>query len=683
MKKYLTFKDDKSDKFWNIEVSENSFTVTYGKTGTAGQTQTKSFDDEKKCLKEAEKLLSEKLKKGYVEKDATLTNTKSVDSKKDSEPSNEYLKEWEKLVDAKDLVVALYDHFEYLIDSPGFEPTLKAIVQAAQSVFIQNNESLVVQFENDILVATPPIESTQHDQEWPKSFLNATSKHEKLILANARLTLGKGNFDTSILTEEDTTWKDFIRKGAEVLNPLSEYSDWWLYHPREKNSVGEPTIHFFSHEGGSPQREGENCNIGCLFLSRVAETMGISPQVAFAIKDSELGLKILEIEEAQNLQELMIARLTSLSTRDSKTLTEKDIISYGNFQIQAPYIYDDKECITIKEITTGALIKIEDSGLNNFNLSFTIAVIDDKIIISQTEQYIYVLEGKALPKVEFLVRKKDKTPEKIYDKWAKYQLPFFDKDKIIAFDKLFQNGSLKGLRIIGKFQEVDGIVWLSLTSGNWWEKYRLVYNILAQLKWNGKEYEATLVKIPNVDGLPFLSVSEYHFVKFAWQKRNELLCLYENNGRKTLVHMEITNTPTQLTKSTPEDYNNLSPQWKEVLQKQHKISNASDFEMIRNSVLHLNLCKGMDVESACLFNNLESLFLSNCNLNELPPCIILLQNLRSLFLDNNQFNEFPEILRKLKKLKYVDLENNKIKTMPDFLNGLSHLTVKYNQGENK
>ncbi|WP_346274604.1 WGR domain-containing protein [Leptospira santarosai] len=70
MKKYLTFKDDKSDKFWNIEVGGNSFTVTYGKTGTVGQTQTKSFDDEEKCLKEAEKLLSEKLKKGYVEGEA-------------------------------------------------------------------------------------------------------------------------------------------------------------------------------------------------------------------------------------------------------------------------------------------------------------------------------------------------------------------------------------------------------------------------------------------------------------------------------------------------------------------------------------------------------------------------------------------------------------------------------------
>ncbi|MCL8268055.1 WGR domain-containing protein [Leptospira weilii] len=67
MKHNLTYQDDKSDKFWNIEVSGTSFTITYGKTGTSGQTQTKGFDSEEKCLKEAQKLLSEKLKKGYVE----------------------------------------------------------------------------------------------------------------------------------------------------------------------------------------------------------------------------------------------------------------------------------------------------------------------------------------------------------------------------------------------------------------------------------------------------------------------------------------------------------------------------------------------------------------------------------------------------------------------------------------
>ncbi len=59
MQHNLIFKDGKSDKFWNVEVSGKSFTVTYGKTGTAGTSQTKTFDSEEKCRKEAEKLLSE------------------------------------------------------------------------------------------------------------------------------------------------------------------------------------------------------------------------------------------------------------------------------------------------------------------------------------------------------------------------------------------------------------------------------------------------------------------------------------------------------------------------------------------------------------------------------------------------------------------------------------------------
>jgi len=68
MKKYFEFEDEKSSKFWQIEVEDESFTVTFGKIGTDGQTQTKDFDTEEQCLKEAQKLIDEKLKKGYVDK---------------------------------------------------------------------------------------------------------------------------------------------------------------------------------------------------------------------------------------------------------------------------------------------------------------------------------------------------------------------------------------------------------------------------------------------------------------------------------------------------------------------------------------------------------------------------------------------------------------------------------------
>src|SRR5689334_886069 len=61
------FSDAKSHKFWNIEVSGNSFTVTYGKIGAAGQTQKKTFATPQKAKAEADKLVAEKTKKGYIE----------------------------------------------------------------------------------------------------------------------------------------------------------------------------------------------------------------------------------------------------------------------------------------------------------------------------------------------------------------------------------------------------------------------------------------------------------------------------------------------------------------------------------------------------------------------------------------------------------------------------------------
>jgi len=59
------FRDDKSDKFWRIEYGGDAMAVNFGKTGTAGRYQVKEFDSDKECTKEAKKLISAKVKKGY------------------------------------------------------------------------------------------------------------------------------------------------------------------------------------------------------------------------------------------------------------------------------------------------------------------------------------------------------------------------------------------------------------------------------------------------------------------------------------------------------------------------------------------------------------------------------------------------------------------------------------------
>jgi len=65
MSQYLEYRDEKSAKFWTIEVQGNSHTVRYGRIGTDGRTSTKEFDSEEEAQKSADKLLQSKLKKGY------------------------------------------------------------------------------------------------------------------------------------------------------------------------------------------------------------------------------------------------------------------------------------------------------------------------------------------------------------------------------------------------------------------------------------------------------------------------------------------------------------------------------------------------------------------------------------------------------------------------------------------
>lgn len=61
----LEFVEGRSSKFWEISQEGSSITIRYGRIGTQGQTQTKTFDAAERATREVEKLTSEKLRKGY------------------------------------------------------------------------------------------------------------------------------------------------------------------------------------------------------------------------------------------------------------------------------------------------------------------------------------------------------------------------------------------------------------------------------------------------------------------------------------------------------------------------------------------------------------------------------------------------------------------------------------------
>lgn len=60
------YQDEKSHKFWAIEQQDNELHLHWGKVGTNGQRQIKTFTDAAAASKAGQKLINEKTRKGYV-----------------------------------------------------------------------------------------------------------------------------------------------------------------------------------------------------------------------------------------------------------------------------------------------------------------------------------------------------------------------------------------------------------------------------------------------------------------------------------------------------------------------------------------------------------------------------------------------------------------------------------------
>ena len=61
------FRDGSSAKFWEVSQSAGDVAVRFGRIGTSGQSQTKSFADPVAGKKHADELVAEKTAKGYVQ----------------------------------------------------------------------------------------------------------------------------------------------------------------------------------------------------------------------------------------------------------------------------------------------------------------------------------------------------------------------------------------------------------------------------------------------------------------------------------------------------------------------------------------------------------------------------------------------------------------------------------------
>jgi predicted DNA-binding WGR domain protein len=68
MTRYFEFIGGSSAKFWEVTTTNSSLTVRFGRIGTTGQSQTTPMAGLDAAQRQAERLIRQKLAKGYAEK---------------------------------------------------------------------------------------------------------------------------------------------------------------------------------------------------------------------------------------------------------------------------------------------------------------------------------------------------------------------------------------------------------------------------------------------------------------------------------------------------------------------------------------------------------------------------------------------------------------------------------------
>jgi predicted DNA-binding WGR domain protein len=77
MKTYLEYKDNKSEKFWEVSVEGSVMTIRWGKIDSSGQSKKKDLSTHEIACDEAKKLAEKKQRQGYKEVETEISNLSS------------------------------------------------------------------------------------------------------------------------------------------------------------------------------------------------------------------------------------------------------------------------------------------------------------------------------------------------------------------------------------------------------------------------------------------------------------------------------------------------------------------------------------------------------------------------------------------------------------------------------
>lgn len=256
------YEDEKSHKFWEIEVKGNIHRVRYGRIGSDGQSKEKSFDSPEQAQRDADKLIAQKTKKGYqgVEsQEARLDGRVDVDT----------------LIDAEEPSQALFDYLKPLMtQSAECEELLRRLVATARDLSVYEDASLefyvlpagVDENDEDDLVKVifqAPFTGKVHAAVPPS--MAAFCRHHNGVTWERYLDfsfyglgrsggISEGGWESEALEEAGEDNADFLAELADagmgpddVCGPIDYGQNWLILHPAKKNALGEDALYFVSH----------------------------------------------------------------------------------------------------------------------------------------------------------------------------------------------------------------------------------------------------------------------------------------------------------------------------------------------------------------------------------------------------------------------------------------------------
>ena len=255
-KRYFELVEGTSSKFWEIRGDGNVVYTRYGRIGSDGQTTMKDQGSPEAAQKLYDKLVKEKTGKGYQEKGGAQTSTASAPP-----AGGGTLAAVAAASGGSGLAAALEKHFAFLVETPACKALLAKVCARAKSAEVTGEGGLNVtisdRFDDEqVLECSPPC--TQSLAKATASQKRIFSVHDGMGMDTADVGIalhgfgaGGGGFESEYLEEsEPELYEKAEEKGVEIAEVIQSNQDWILENPLKKTKAGEPTLHYFSHEGG-------------------------------------------------------------------------------------------------------------------------------------------------------------------------------------------------------------------------------------------------------------------------------------------------------------------------------------------------------------------------------------------------------------------------------------------------